>query len=281
MSNRQDQAPEPRAYIFEDRAVEEDRLVAQGRIFDPLTRRVLREAGLVPGMRVLDLGSGAGNVAMIAAELVGPQGAVVGIERDPEAVERARRLVEKSGFSNIEFRVGNVQTLEGVEAGFDAVTGRLILMYLADPVAAIRTAAERVKPGGIVCMNEADLAYIWACPQTPLWEQVRGWFLDTLGKARVEARMGLSLFSAFSAAGLPDPQLILEALVGGGPDAPAWGWANVVKGVVPLMERLGVATSAEVDPPTLANRLLAEIIAANGAVIGPPLVGAWSVVPAR
>jgi hypothetical protein len=72
---------------------------------------------------------------------------------------------------------------------------------------------------------------------------------------------------------------MLETLAGGGPEAPGWGWANVVKGVVPLMERLGVATNAEVDPTTLANRLLAEIITANGVVIGPPLVGACSVVP--
>jgi predicted methyltransferase len=67
-------------YPFTDRAAEDERLVAQGAVFDPLTRRLLRHAGLVPGMRVLDLGSGAGNVARLAAELVGPEGAVVGIE---------------------------------------------------------------------------------------------------------------------------------------------------------------------------------------------------------
>ena len=270
---------ERRGYIFEDRAAENERLLAQGKIFDPLTRRLLIEAGLAPGMRVLDLGSGAGNVAIVAANLVGPEGAVVGVDRDPNAVERAQRIISDAGHSNIEFRVGDVQTLDGVEAGFDAVIGRLILMYLPDPAAALRQAASRVRPEGMICMHEADLTYLYSSPPTPLWQQVRAWFLHTLAKARVEPRMGLSLFSVYRAAGLPDPQLIFETFVAGGPQAPAWGWANVIRGVVPLMERLGIATEAEIAPATLADRLLAELLANNGIVIGPPLIGAWSTVP--
>jgi SAM-dependent methyltransferase len=270
---------ERRGYIFEERAAESERLLAQGKIFDPLTRRLLIEAGLAPGMRVLDLGSGAGNVAIIAANLVGPEGAVVGVERDPNAVERAQRIISEAGHANIEFRVGDVHTLDGVEAGFDAVIGRLILMYLPDPAAALRQAATRVRPGGMICIQEADLTYLYSSPPTPLWQQVRAWFLDTLAKARVEPRMGLSLFSVYRAAGLPDPQLIFETFVAGGPQAPAWGWANVIRGVVPLMERLGIATEAEIAPATLADRLLAELLPNNGIVIGPPLIGAWSTVP--
>jgi hypothetical protein len=75
-----------------------------------------------------------------------------------------------------------------------------------------------------------------------------------------------------------DPQLLLEAIVEGGPKARTWLWANVVGGVLPLMERLGVATRSEVDPTTLAERLLAELAANDGAMIGPPLVGAWATV---
>jgi SAM-dependent methyltransferase len=259
-------------YPFADRAAEDERLVVQGALFDPLTRRLLQQAGLEPGMRVLDLGSGAGNVARLAAELVGPRGSVVGIERDPAAVTLAQR---RTGMANVEFRVGDVQTLEGAGDGFDAVVGRLVLMYLPDPVAALRQAAARVRPGGLVCLHEADLGYLWASPQAPLWAQVRGWLLETLEKAGVSSRMGPSLFTMFRAAGLPGPRLLVETFAQGGPDAPAWGWANVVSGVVPLMERLGVTTAAEVDPATLAGRLLAETLACDGCVIGPLMTGAW------
>lgn len=268
-----------REYIFNDRTAEHDRLVAQGEIFDPLTRRVLLQAGLTPGMRVLDLGSGAGNVALLAAELVGADGAVVGVERDPEAVDIARRRAAALGLANVAFRQGDAQTLEGVEAGFDAVIGRLVLMYLADPAAALRQAAARVRPGGVVCMHEPDLTYHWAHPQTPLWQQVRAWFLDTLAKAGVEQRMGLELFATYRAAGLPDPQLVLETTIDGTSQARTWGWANVIIGVVPLMERLGVATSNEVDPATLAERLLAELTENDGIMLAPPMIGAWSTLP--
>ena len=73
-------------YAFADRAQEQRRLASQAELFDPLTERVFRTAGLATGMRVLDLGSGAGDVAMLAARLVGREGEVVGVERDPQAV---------------------------------------------------------------------------------------------------------------------------------------------------------------------------------------------------
>jgi SAM-dependent methyltransferase len=265
------------SYPFADRAAEDERLVAQGRLFDPSTRRLLRAAGLARGMRVLDLGSGAGNVARLAAELVGPEGAVVGIDADPAAVERARRHTDAP---NAEFRVADVQTLDGIEDGFDLVIGRLVLMYLPDPAAALRQAVSRVRPGGLVCMHEADLAYLWASPESALWAQVRAWFLTALEKAGIETRMGLKLYSTFAAAGVPGPQLLVDAYAEGGPDAPAWGWANLMSVAVPLMEQLGVATRAEVDPATLADRLLSETLAAGGYVIAPPMTGAWAVRPA-
>jgi hypothetical protein len=153
-------------------------------------------------------------------------------------------------------------------------------MYLPDPVSALRRAATRVRPGGLICLQEADLHYLWASPQTPLWTQVRAWCLEAVDKAGVEQRMGPSLYTAFRAAGLPGPRLVVETFAGGGPDAPAWGWANVVSGMIPLMERLGVTTRAEVDPATLPGRLLAETLACDGCVIGPPMTGAWAALPA-
>lgn len=102
--------------------------------------------------------------------------------------------------------------------------------------------------------------------------------LRALATAGVDARMGLRLYRCFIEAGLPPPVMTLEAAIVGGDAAPAWGRANLVRGAVPLMERLGVATAAEVDADTLADRLLADVRKDEGVVIGPPLVGAWSVL---
>jgi predicted O-methyltransferase YrrM len=267
-------------YVFANREEEQRRLERQAELFNPLTERVFRAAGLRPGMRVLDLGSGAGDVAMLAARLVGPDGEVVGVERDRAAVVAATARVERAGLSNVRFVQGDVQTLDGFEGGLDAVVARLVLMYLPDPAALLARATQLLRPGGLVCVQEADLAYDWAAPMTPLWTQVRAWVLETLRQARVAPRMGLSLYSSFVAADLPPPELALECAVGGGTKAAAWGWANVALGVLPLMERLGVATAADLQADTLAERLLRDVVAADGIVIGPPLVGAWAHTPA-
>ena len=151
-------------YAFTDRAHEQRRLASQAQLFDPLTERVFRAAGLGIGMRVLDLGSGAGDVAMLAARLVGREGEVVGVERDPEAVASAAARVAQAGMSNVRFIQGDVQTLDGVADGFDAAVGRFVLMYVPDPAAALRRAASLVRPGVLVCLHEVDLVYDWAAP---------------------------------------------------------------------------------------------------------------------
>jgi SAM-dependent methyltransferase len=261
-------------YPFADRSAEYERLIQQGSIFDLLTRKLLEASGLGPGMRVLDIGTGAGNVARLAAEIVGPRGHVTAVDADPAAVEIARA---HNTSPTVEFRVADAHTLDGIGDGFDAVTGRLVLMYLSNPAAALRTAAARVRPGGLVIMEECDLEYLWASPQTTLWTQVRSWLLEALEKARVETRMGPALFTLFGEAGLPSPQLLTGAAASGGPDTMAWGWGNVVAAAVPLIERFGIATRQAVDPATLPQRLVAETIASHGCAIGPLMTGAWAV----
>lgn len=261
-------------YMFEDPEEDRQRLEAQAQYFNPATERFLRASGVGPGMRVLDLGSGAGDVALLAARLVGPEGSVAGVEREPASIAGARKRAAAAGAGNVEFVEGDAQTLEGIDGGYDAVIGRLIMMYLPDPVAALRNAADRLRPGGVLAVQEPDLAYDWAYPQTPLYEQVRRWFLETLDRAGIEPRMGLRLYQCFLEAGLPVPELSLEAAVISGQHSARGGWADVVSGVVPLMERVGVTTAADVDPGTLADRLKAEVVAVSGIGIGPPMIGA-------
>src|SRR5881296_1924024 len=82
---------------------EHERLIQQAARIAPVTERLFREAGIGPGQRVLDLGSGVGDVAMLAARIVGPSGEVVGIERDGSSLARAKARVAEAGLRNISF----------------------------------------------------------------------------------------------------------------------------------------------------------------------------------
>jgi SAM-dependent methyltransferase len=273
LSGARDGAP---IYLF-DAGEEERRLIAQARLFDPLTERLFRTAGLASGMRVLDLGSGVGDTAMLAARIVGPSGSVLGVDISAERLGVARSRATAAGLRQLRFVAADVvEGLPDDEPEFDAVIGRLVLMYLRDPVRALRAAAARLRPGGLVCFQEVDATFDPCHPPSPVWGQAQEWFLETAARAGVELRMGVRLHPTFLAAGLPAPELRLEAAIGGGERAPAFAWADVFCSMAPLMERLGVATAAEVEPGTLGERLQDEVTARDGVVIAPLLIGAWA-----
>jgi ubiquinone/menaquinone biosynthesis C-methylase UbiE len=76
----------PANYVLGQSTYEQERLMLQARILRPYTERFFRAAGLEPGMRVLDLGSGVGDVALLAGDIVGPCGRVLGLDRDAMAL---------------------------------------------------------------------------------------------------------------------------------------------------------------------------------------------------
>src|SRR5688500_3219381 len=78
-------------YLMGYSEAERRRLIEQAALFRPVTERFLVEAGIGPGMRVLDVGCGVGDVSLLLGELVGPKGAVIGVDRDPRALALARQ----------------------------------------------------------------------------------------------------------------------------------------------------------------------------------------------
>src|SRR5438552_10985714 len=121
----------------------------QAQAFAPFTRQLFEQAGIGQGMRILDVGSGAGDVAFLAAEFVGPSGEVVGVDREVAAVECAVARAQDQGISNVKFLEGDPAVLE-FDRQFDAVVGRLVLMYYPEPVDTIRKLARHVRRGGLI-----------------------------------------------------------------------------------------------------------------------------------
>src|SRR4051812_13301040 len=87
------------------------RLIRQAQLYHPATRRLMEAAGIGPGMRVLDLGSGAGDVALLAGELVGPGGAVVGVELDEGLLRTARARAAALGYDHVRFIAGDARAV--------------------------------------------------------------------------------------------------------------------------------------------------------------------------
>ena len=264
-------------YLMGRTDAETTRLIRQAQFLNPATGRLLREAGVTTGMRVLDLGSGAGDVALMAAELVGPTGQVLGVDRDPAVLTVARARAEAAGLANVTFVEGDLRTVDP-EGGYDAVVGRLVLMYMPEPAGALRRLAGLVRPGGPVALQEFNFTPVslqWY-PAMPLWQRFWEWMQTTVAQAGVEALMGYKLAGAYREAGLPTPQLRLESplLAGDEPDGYAWA-AESLRSMLPLTLKFGIATAKEVGIDTLADRLRAETVAHGGVVKTPDLVGAW------
>src|SRR5262249_26502753 len=144
------------------------RLMAQGQFFADLTERLLRRAGLQPGMRVLDVGCGAGDVTLLVATLVGPTGGVLAIDRHAPSIELAQKRTRAAGLEQVAFRTGELATLE-VEGEFDALVGRWVLMYLPDPAAALRGWLRFVRSGGLVIFQESEMSMARSVPDIPLF----------------------------------------------------------------------------------------------------------------
>jgi SAM-dependent methyltransferase len=267
-------------YILGHHRDELDRLIYQARFFGDLTEEVLRRAGLAPGMRVLDVGCGTGDVSFLAARLVGPTGAVLGVDRSAEAVAVAQSRARDAGLANVSFVVQDLSEVT-VAAPVDALVGRLVLLYLDDPAAALRRLLEGVRPGGVVAFQEMDMGAIVCEPDCALWSAAADRIVQTFAQAGLDHRTGLKLARIYRGAGLSAPQTLQGARVESGPDSAVYAYVEqVTRTLLPLMERTGLATAVEVGLDTLAARLREEVEAADATVVPPPLIGAWARKPA-
>lgn len=266
-------------YALGRSADEHQRLTQQAELLRPMTERFFRKAGVDQGMRVLDVGSGAGDVAFLAAELVGSEGEVVGIDLDGSALDKARGRARLLGLSNVKFIEGEIRSAD-LGGEFDAAVGRLVLLYFADPVQGLAGIVNRLRSGGLVAFQELDMnpdISTMSYPEESQWNETGRTIVRTFEGAGVHVRMGRQLLQTFVGAGLPVPSLMEEVAVGGGPDFRGYSWlANTMGSLAPLAEKLGIATTAELRIDSLADRIRDDAVAHNLMVWGPPLVGAYA-----
>lgn len=114
----------------------------------------VEHAGLKPGQTILDLGSGAGLDAFVARQLVGDEGRVIGVDMTAEMVARARQNAQRSGFANVEFRLGEIEYLPVVSDSVDVVISNCVLNLVPDKARAFSEIFRVLKPGGHFCVSD-------------------------------------------------------------------------------------------------------------------------------
>ena len=180
------------SYVMGHPAGEEQRLQRLGQLQYLPTKRLFEQAGIMPGMKVLDVGSGAGDVALLLAELVGPTGSIVGVDVYPTVLETARVRLYSAGFEHATFLTGDIREV-ALDDDFDAVVGRNVLMYVADPAEVLRICTRHIRPGGVIVFQEVEWSIterVAGMPAVPrLVQQAAGWVIGGFRQARFIASL--------------------------------------------------------------------------------------------
>ncbi len=204
-------------YVLGHPTGEEQRLQRLGQLQYASTRHLFAQAGIAPGMKVLDVGSGAGDVALLLAELIGPTGSIVEVDVYPAVLETARARLQAAGFEHATFLAGDIREVV-LEHDFDAVVGRNILMYVANPAEVLHRCTRHLRPGGVVAFQEVE----WSLTERgagmpalpPLVQQAANWIIGGFRQAGAEMQMSFKFPRIFLEAGLPLPQMSLDGIVG-------------------------------------------------------------------
>lgn len=254
-----------------------ERLEWQAAFIGHLTSDLLHRAGLTTGMRVLDLGSGVGDVSLLAADIVGPSGRVLGVDRSAESTAIAeRRAASAHKQPWVRFATDEIDTFDS-DLTFDAVIGRLVLMYQPDPAATLRRMLRLLRPGGLVVFQEISVPTVRSVPEGPVHRNFKRLVTAAFESTGADIDMGTGLHRVFVDSGLPDPAMTFAGIAESGAAGHLHQlYAGILRNVAPVAVRNGAFTYDDVDLETLADRLKTEAMELGSCMFSPSFVGAWS-----
>lgn len=164
-----------------------------------------------PDARILDIGCGPGTITADLAALA-PQGHVIGIEPEPEVLEKARAFAVERGLTNVEFKVGNIFALDFPDDTFDVVHVHQVLQHVADPPLALREMRRVTKPGGIVAAREGEIESMIYYPDPDgLVEKWRTLYVQVARLKGGEPQAGRRLLAWSIQSGFPRDQITSSA----------------------------------------------------------------------
>jgi ubiquinone/menaquinone biosynthesis C-methylase UbiE len=261
-------------YVIRGGSAGYQRLQMLARVQNPNTLEVLRQAGMRPGMRCLDVGCGSGDVTFELARLAGPEGSATGLDMDPVKLGLATEEAAARGLANVTFRTASIREWHE-PGGYDLVVSRFLLQHLADPAAALARMWEAVRPGGVLIAQDADFTGLFCDPPNEGFRFYAEKYLQALERSGGDPAMARKLYRCFLTAGLPDPQLRMYQTADTDPDGDTKLLAlSTLEATAESIISAGVATA---DEAAAAQADLAAFIADPQTLVADPrIVSVWS-----
>ena len=276
---RQHTAVADDGYILDRSNSEYERLRAQSRMWEPMTARMLAEAGLAPGMRCLDVGCGPGEVMRLMGGIVGPDGEVTGVDLDERLGGHAVDALNAAGGARFGFARRDITADDPIPgAPFDFVFARFLLIHMTDPVAVTRRLARLARPGGRLMLMDYDTSRLAIRPSDPIIERGFAILNDCFARGGKQCDAGVRLTEYMLAAGLPFPNgFSAQPVVG--PFAVVGGMLRDVLGSLEATaDTLGTARPGEVA--AIRQHCLDLAPQRRHFGLGPTLHCAWTTIAA-
>lgn len=222
--------------------------------------------GIAPGMRVLDVGCGNGDLGRTVAALAGTGGEVVGIDRSEGALAAAREVPPQSGYAPIRYVSADLGGTLPDLGRFDAIVGRRVLMYLPDAAATFDQLAHAAAPGAVFAFQEharADLPS--GVAELPVHRRCYALAWDTVAAEGGDVTLGYRLPELMQGVGITIEQARSEGVV-------IHPWQDsflptLLRMMMPRMIERGVARAGEVDLDALGVQLDGERRAVTGTIV--------------
>lgn len=237
------------------------------------TYRLLMDAGIKKGSCVLDVGCGSGDVTLLAAEMVGDIGEVIGFDTNEAALGIAQNSADQRHIFNVKFIKAEIGKIQSEIGQFDTIVGRRVLMYQPDAVYSIKSLLPYLKPNGVVVFQESDSMGSVKNADLPLHTQAQAWIWNTVKQEGGNIYMGSNLYSVFKQAGLAITQVRADAVLQTPETGSDLAW--VVKMMMPRIIQSGTASQEEIGIDSLEDRLNRELKNANTVFVRDMAFGIW------
>lgn len=268
-------------YIIRGGSAGRERLRLLSRVMSQATSRLLDRVGTRPGLSYLDMGCGGGDVTIELARRAGPSGRVIGEDIDTVKLALAEEEAKAQGFPHILFRYASVyedpsQTLAEQNPAFDFIYVRFLLTHLPNPRTALSRLVARLKPGGVLVVEDIDFSGHLCYPEHPAFRSYHELHIESMHRRGGDPYIGPKLPGMLHAAGLCDVRVNIEQPVGMN------GEVKLVPAIT--MENIGEAVLADglCTKAELANivRQLHQLAHDETTVTGMPrIVQTWGTAP--